>query len=86
MEKMVIQIKSYEGEHWETRAVDQIKEAINQFEADAGMLITTGEKTEHLQKAIDDLSAKIEKPVALLAGEDLARFVLLYYGEELLLK
>jgi hypothetical protein len=84
IEKIVVQIKSYEGEHWETHAVDQIEEAINKFEADAGMLITTAEKTMHLQEAMDRLASKIEKPIALLAGEDIARFVLKYYGDELL--
>lgn len=84
IEKVVIQIKSYEGEHWETNAVEQIKEAIKQYEADAGMLITTATKTEQLQEAIDKLSSEIEKPVALLAGEDVAKFVIKYYGDELL--
>ena len=84
IEKVVIQIKSYEGEHWETSAVEQIKEAINKFDADSGMLITTAEKTEPLQKAIDSLSSEIDKPVALMAGEDIARFVLKYYGDVLL--
>jgi restriction endonuclease Mrr len=80
----IVQIKSYEGEHWETHAVEQIKEAISRYEADAGLLITTAEKTVKLQEAIDKLSSAIEKPVALLAGEDVARFVLKYYGDELL--
>jgi hypothetical protein len=84
IEKVVVQIKSYGGEHWETGAVDQIKEAIKQYEADAGMLITTAEKTDSLQEAIDDLSSELEKPVAIVAGEDVARFVLKYYGDELL--
>jgi hypothetical protein len=84
IEKVVIQIKSYNGEHWETHAVEQIKEAINQYEADAGMLITTAIKTERIQEAIDKLSLDIEKPVALLAGEDVARFVMKYYADELL--
>lgn len=84
MEKLVVQIKSYEGEHWETRAVEQIKEAITRYEAESGMLITTAEKTVDLQEAIDNLSSEIGKPVALLAAEDVARFVLKYYGDELL--
>ena len=84
MEKLVVQIKSYEGEHWKTNAVGQIKGAVSRYEADAGMLITTAEKTVYLQEEIDRLSSGIEKPVALLAGEDVARFVLKYYGDELL--
>ena len=84
IEKVVIQIKSYKNEHWETNAVEQIKTGIIQFEADAGMLITTATATEQLQKAIDKLSSDIDKPVTMLSGEGVARFVLKYYGDELL--
>ena len=84
IEKAVVQIKSYEGEHWETSAVEQIKEAVERFGADSGMLITTAVQTDRLQAAIEALSSEIKKPVALLAGEDVARFVLRYYGSELL--
>ncbi|WP_017220148.1 restriction endonuclease [Moritella dasanensis] len=84
IEKVVVQVKSYTNEHWETKAVDQIEVAIQQYDADAGMLITTGNKTEHLEQAIDKLSSDINKPISLLAGTDVARFVLKFYGDELL--
>jgi len=84
IEKIVVQIKSYKDEHWETNAVDQIKTGIIQYEADAGLLISTATATEQLQEAIDKLSTEIQKPVALLAGKDVAKFVMKYYGDELL--
>ena len=84
IEKLVVQIKSYEGEHWETNAVDQIKKAIEQYDANAGLIITTAEKTERLQKAIEDLSTSIKKPIALLSGNDVGKFVLKYYSDELI--
>jgi len=83
-EKLVVQIKSYDGQHWETNAVEQIKNAIDAFEADAGLIITTAESTEILEKAIDDLKNKLNKPVELIAGEDVAKFVLKYGGNILL--
>jgi restriction endonuclease Mrr len=83
-EKLVVQIKSYEGQHWETNAVKQIENAIKTFEADAGLIITTAESTEKLEKAIEDLSGKLNKPVGLIAGEDVAKFVIKYGGDFLL--
>ena len=44
----VVQVKSYTGEHWETNAVDQLRNAIEKFDADVGILITTGERTQNL--------------------------------------
>lgn len=75
-EILVVQVKSYIGEHWETNAVTQIKEAIEVYHASAGMLLTTAEKTERLVQQIDQLSTDLEKPIALVAGEDVAKFVM----------
>ncbi|GAB6064374.1 restriction endonuclease [Deferrisoma palaeochoriense] len=82
-EKLVVQIKSYEGEHWDTSAVDQIEEAIAKYDADAGLILTTAQKTNNLQKAVDQRSEMLQKPISVLAGEDLAKFVLKYYGKVL---
>ena len=75
-ETLVIQVKSYEGEHWDINSVDQIKTAIEKFQANCGLLITTANSTKALEEAIDNLSKEIEKPVALLAGSDVAKFFL----------
>lgn len=89
-EKMVVQIKSYEGEHYDIEAVKQIETAINKFNANYGMLITTGTATDSLEKALEELSNKLSKngneliPVELIAGNDVARFVLKYAPDLLL--
>ncbi len=83
-EKLVVQVKSYTGQHWETTAVQQIENAISEFTADAGLIITTAESTKNLEEAIETLSNKTEKPIGLIAGEDVAKFVL-KYGRELIL-
>ena len=81
LETLVVQIKSYKGQHHDLTAVDQIETGIKEFNADAGLLITTAEKTEKIQKAIEDLSNRIKKPISLIAGVDVAKFVLKYYGD-----
>ncbi|PWV44634.1 restriction endonuclease [Chitinophaga sp. S165] len=94
-ETLVVQVKSYGGKHWEVNAVDQIGDAIKEFNANAGMLITTGESTENLEKAIEELSNRLSKspeegglgkdiPISLIAGQDVAKFVL-RHGKELIL-
>ena len=84
---LVIQVKSYSGEHWETNAVDQIKTAMLKFDAKAGLLITTAEKTTDLEKALDKLRTSEEvggRRISIIAGNDVARFML-KHGSELLL-
>jgi hypothetical protein len=94
-ETLVVQIKSYTGQHWETTAVDQIESAIKQFKADAGLIMTTGESTEALEQAIEALSNRLSKeeqegginrtiPIGLIAGEEVAKFVLRYGGQLIL--
>ncbi len=83
-ETLVVQIKSYTGHHWETTAVAQIETAINIYGANAGLIITTAETTKGLEDAIEELSNKLEKPIGLIAGEDVARFVL-KYGSDFIL-
>lgn len=82
-EIMVVQVKSYEGEHWDTKAVAQICNAINTYNAASGLIITTAKSTDNLNDAIAKLSAELGKPVYLMAGQDTARFVI-KYGFDLL--
>jgi bifunctional DNA-binding transcriptional regulator/antitoxin component of YhaV-PrlF toxin-antitoxin module len=94
-EKLVVQVKSYTGQHWETNAVEQIETAIKEFQANAGLIITTAESTDNLEKAIENLSNKLSKPeqdgglnkpipIGLIAGEEVAKFVLKYGGQLIL--
>ena len=80
--KIVVQIKSYTGEHRDLNAVDQIETAIKEFDASAGMIITTATRTEALEKKIEEISQKIDTPIELIAGEDVAKFIIKYDKEQ----
>jgi predicted Mrr-cat superfamily restriction endonuclease len=77
----VIQVKSFTGTHWSDKAVEQIKTGINKYEASSGLIITTAESSDELLKSIEKAQEQIEKPIALMAGEDVAMFVLKYGAE-----
>lgn len=74
--KIVVQVKSYRGEHHDLEAVEQIKVAIKKFNASAGMIITTAQRTEALENSIQEVTDELGCPIDLLAGEDVARFVI----------
>lgn len=82
--KIVVQAKSFSGNHAETKAVDQIVTGIKEYDADAGLLITTGNETENLEEYIREKSDEIGKIIDIIAGNDVAKFVL-RYGPELLI-
>lgn len=88
-------MKSYGGQHWEVNAINQIGGAIKEFNANAGMLVTTAESTENLERAIEELSNRLsmtiqegglgkDVPISLIAGQDVAKFVLRHGGELIL--
>ena len=81
--KMIVQVKSYTGIHWSDEAVEQIKTGIEKYEASSALLVSTAEPSEDLMKSIEKAEKKIKKPIALLAGEDVARFFLKYGYEYL---
>lgn len=85
--KCVVQVKSYEGQMSDTRAVDDIKRAFEQYpDADMGLIVSTAEdRTQEVDAALDQLKETVKKPVGLLIGRDLARFVL-RYGLDLVLR
>jgi hypothetical protein len=66
----------FEGSHYDLNAVDQIKQGIAAFEADGGLLITTEESTEELEDKVRKTSEEIGKTIDVLAGADVAKFVL----------
>ena len=74
--KIIVQIKSYDGKHFDLGAVEQIKDGIKEYDGTAGMLITTAENTKELEKRISNVSNEIGKPIDLLCGVEVARFVL----------
>lgn len=82
-ETIVVQVKSYEGEMYTTKAVEDINNALEKFEAYSGMIITTADSTPAVEEAVKKLSAELGKPVYLMAGQDTARFIM-KYGIDLL--
>jgi len=74
--KIVVQIKSYADSHYDLSCVEQVVNAIGQFGADAGMIVTTAETTEQLETEISKRAADLGKPIDLLAGKDVAQFII----------
>ncbi len=74
--KIVVQVKSFEGEHYDLEAIEQVKTGIEKYDATAGMIITTAQRTEVLEEKIQKISNEIGCPIDLLSGEDVAIFVI----------
>jgi hypothetical protein len=74
--RLVVQAKSFTGDHHDLNGVDQLVEAINKYEADAGMLITTANSTPKLLSYIEAQSEAVKKPIHIIAGDDVARFIM----------
>ncbi len=74
----VVQVKSFEGEHWDTKAVDDIRRAFDYYpQAEMGLIVSTASaSTEALDNAIERLRDATKKPIFLLIGADLAAFLL----------
>lgn len=74
----VVQVKSFEGEHWDTGAVNDIKRAFEHYpEADMGLIVSTASSSSDvLDKAIEELQRETGKSVSLLIGKAVADFVL----------
>ena len=80
----VVQVKSFEGEMWAIKAVNQIREALDHWDAQMGIIVSTASSgSEALDNALEELREKTGKPVHLLIGEDVAAF-LLRFGDQLL--
>jgi hypothetical protein len=79
----VTQVKSFEGEHWDTKAVDDIRRALDHYpEAKMGLIVSTAaSSTKPLDDALDKICKDTGKPVALLIGADVASFLLRFGGQ-----
>lgn len=84
-ERIIVQVKSFEGGHYDLNAVNQVVNGIKKFGGTAGIIITTAEKTESLEKAIIKASEETGCPIDLLAGKDIAKFII-KHAPELLFK
>jgi hypothetical protein len=79
--KLIVQVKSYEGNHYDLDAISQIVEGINEYDADAGLLITTAQNTEALEDCVRKASEESGKVIDIIAGPDVARFVIRHAPE-----
>ncbi|MHC2618155.1 hypothetical protein ACVIW2_000186 [Bradyrhizobium huanghuaihaiense] len=78
----VVQAKSYEGSHLNTRAVRDIERAFAVYPtADRGLIVSTASSsTKELDDAVEKLRQSSGKQVQLLIGADVARFILQFGG------
>lgn len=83
--KIIVQVKSFEGTHYDLDAVQQVKTGVEKYTGTAGMIITTADKSEQLERKIQETSEEIGVPIDLLASDDLAKFVI-KHAPELLFK
>ena len=74
--RIIVQIKSYTGNHSETDAVEQVKTGLAKYSGTAGMIITTAKKTPGLENKIQAVSDELDLQIDLLDAEDAARFVI----------
>jgi len=79
----VIQVKSFEGEHWDTKAVSDIRRAFDHYpEAEMGLIVSTANSsTKILDNALEKIREETGKPVSLLIGADVAAFLLRFCGQ-----
>lgn len=82
-EILVVQVKSFTGEHIDAGAVEDIERAFQYYpDATMGLIVSTAESAGmDLRNRLDQLQEESGKPVSLLIGADLAAFVLRFGGD-----
>ena len=89
-ETLIVQVKSYQGNHNDINSLSQICTGIKKFDADAGLLITTANISEEFKEKILEEQKKLQEDIkkeviiGSIGGTELAKFILKYYGEELI--
>lgn len=82
--RLIVQAKSYEGAHYDKHAIDQIIAGIEKFKGDAGLLITTATETEELEEYVREKSNELDKTIDVIAGPEVAKFVIRHAPEFLI--
>jgi len=76
----IVQVKSFEGEHWSKDAIEQIEQAFEYYRALSpamGLIISTANKvTPEFERELEAASVRLKKPIGLMMGGDVAVFVL----------
>ncbi len=79
VQTLVVQVKSYEGRLGGLRALEDVERALDAHNADMALICSTAvEATEHFLDELDKVRERCEKPVSLLIGAELAKFILRY--------
>lgn len=80
---LLVQVKSFEGEHWDPNAVEDLRRALKHYkEAEMALIISTAtKKTETLDKSLEELRKEVGIPIGLLIGEDVAKFFIEHAGD-----
>ena len=73
---IIVQVKSYAGNHVETNAVAQVAEGIRKYDGSAGMIFSTGVPSPALEEEVIRVAQELGKPIDLIAGDEIARFLL----------
>ena len=78
VQRLVVQVKSYQGTLNDPSAVNDIRRAFDAYDnADMGLIVSTAKSASHaVQDELDRLREESEKPAALLISDDLAVFFL----------
>ena len=79
--RIIVQVKSYQGEHNSLDAVSQVKIGIEKYSGTAGMIITTARASEVLENKVKEVSDEIGIPIDLLAADDVAKFIIKHAPE-----
>jgi hypothetical protein len=78
----VVQLKTFQGLIDDLHALDQIALAVEQYQADAGVILTTADdETDEFRQARESLAEQLNVKVYLVAGDELARLFLGSLGD-----
>lgn len=95
-QSIIVQVKSYTGNHSDTHAVDQIIEGMNKYKTTSGILLTTASRTPELESYIQDqllilnkdssdsvseLNRTADYTIDLIDKDEFASFVIKYASD-----
>lgn len=75
---LVVQVKSYTGNHVDIKAVKDITTAIEKFNAHFGLIVSTAKSTDNLEDEIQKASHDLKVPIAICDGPELAKLAAKY--------
>ena len=81
LRKVIARIKLNAGTFFGNDAFDQVITGIKRFDGDVGMLISTAQKSEQLENAVQEASDNVGVLVNLLKFENVAKFAIKHAPE-----